>query len=133
MHPQAYNAPTRGFELQRGAVGLQITIRESNNVTILDLQGRVTIGLSADTLANQLRDLVDAGVRKVLLNFSGVPQVDSSGITALVRSFVSLQRLGGTLKLLRPSGRVREVLELTRLLQSIPAFDDEAAALASFR
>jgi anti-anti-sigma factor len=115
-----------------GAVGLQITIRESNNITILDLQGRVTIGLSADTLANQLRDLMDAGVRKVLLNLSGVPQVDSSGITVLVRSFVSLQRLGGSLKLLRPVGRVREVLELTRLLQSIPAFDDEAAALASF-
>ncbi len=113
-------------------MGLQITIRESNNVTILDLQGRVTIGLSADTLANQLRDLMDAGVRKVLLNLSGVPQVDSSGITVLVRSFVSLQRLGGSLKLLRPAGRVREVLELTRLLQSIPAFDDEAAALASF-
>ncbi len=113
-------------------MGLQIQIRKAGDVTILDLQGRVTIGISNDQLSSQLRELSDAGARKVLINLAGVPQMDSSGISSLVRSFVTLQRLGGSLRLLRPVGHVREVLELTRLLESIPSFDDEGRAVASF-
>lgn len=113
-------------------MGLQIGIREEGDVTVLDLQGRVTIGLSNDILSNQLRDLVDANVRKVLLNLVNVPQMDSSGISSLVRCFVTLQRLGGSLRLLRPTGHVRDVLELTRLIRSIPTYYDESEALASF-
>jgi anti-sigma B factor antagonist len=113
-------------------VGLQISTRQSGDITILDLQGRVTIGLSNDLLANQLRDLVAGGARKLLVNLVGVPQMDSSGISSLVRSFVTLQRVGGSLKLLKPTGHVRDVLELTHLLNSIPTFDDETQAVASF-
>jgi anti-sigma B factor antagonist len=117
---------------KEASVSLQIQIREVGDVTILDLQGRVTIGLSNDQLSSQLRELTDAGARKILINLAGVPQTDSSGISSLVRSFVTLQRLGGSLRLLRPVGHVREVLELTRLLESIPSFDDEDRAVASF-
>ena len=113
-------------------MNLQILTRQSGDVTILDLQGRVTIGVSNDVLIVRLRELLDSGVRKVLINLEGVPAMDSSGISSLVRSFVSLERMGGSLRLLRPSGHVREVLELTRLLHSIPNFDDEAQAVASF-
>jgi anti-anti-sigma factor len=113
-------------------VGLQISARKVGDITILDIQGRVTIGLSNDQLSSELRELTDGGVRKVLINLVGVPQMDSSGISSLVRSFVTLQRLGGSLRLLRPTGHVREVLELTRLLESIPSFDDESQAIKSF-
>ncbi len=113
-------------------MGLQIATREVGDVTILDLQGRVTIGLSNDLLSTKLRDLVAGGTRKLLINLVGVPQMDSSGISSLVRAFVSLQRVGGSLRLLKPTGHVRGVLELTHLLHSIPTFDDEAEALASF-
>jgi anti-sigma B factor antagonist len=113
-------------------VNLQIIARKSGDVTILDLQGRVTIGVSNDLLIARLRELLDDGVRKVLINLENVPAMDSSGISSLVRSFVTLQRTGGSLRLLHPVGHVREVLELTRLLHSIPNFDDEAQAIASF-
>ena len=109
-----------------------MSTRQSGDITILDLQGRVTIGLNNDLLSNRLRDLVAGGTRKLLINLVGVPQMDSSGISSLVRSFVSLQRAGGSLKLLNPTGHVRDVLELTHLLQSIPTFTDEAQAVASF-
>ncbi len=113
-------------------MNLQIIARKSGDVTILDLQGRVTIGVSNDLLIARLRELLDEGVRKVLINLENVPAMDSSGISSLVRSFVTLQRTGGSLRLLHPAGHVREVLELTRLLHSIPNFDDEAQAIASF-
>ncbi|MBI3668850.1 MAG: STAS domain-containing protein [Acidobacteria bacterium] len=112
---------------------LQATMRQSGDVTILDLEGRATIGPANDLLAAELARLIKGGARKLLVNLRGVKQVDSSSISTLVRTFVSMQSTGGSLKLLSPQGRVRAVLGLTRLLNVIPNFDDEAAALASFR
>jgi anti-anti-sigma factor len=114
-------------------MGLQIAARKSGNVTILDLQGRITIGVSNDALGAELRRLAETAPCDVLVNLSGVQQVDSSGISTLVRSFVTLERNAGSLKLLNPTGHVREVLELTRLIQSIPTYTDEAKAVSSFR
>ena len=84
-------------------------------------------------LSGKLRQLIEAGARKLLINLAGVIQIDSSGISSLVRAFVTLNLGGGSLKLAKPRGRVREVLEVTRLLGAIPTFEDEAKALESFR
>ncbi len=119
--------------LESAIVGLQISIRESGDVTILDLQGRATIGVDSDLLISHLQRLVANGVRKLLLNLAAVTQLDSSGISAITGTHVSLSRQGGSLKLLRPCGRVRAVLRVIRLPDIIPTFEDEAQALASFR
>ena len=114
-------------------MGLQIVARKSGDVIVLDLVGRVIIGVSNDSLSAELRKLAETAPCNVLVNLSGVTQMDSSGISTLVRSFVTLERQGGSLKLLNACGHVKEVLELTRLIQSIPSFTDEAKAVASFR
>jgi anti-sigma B factor antagonist len=115
-------------------VGLQILIRESGDVTILDLQGRSTIdGGESELLNSRLKQLVANGVRKLLLNLVNLTQVDSSGVGVMVAAYVSLKRQGGHLKLLCPCGRVLEVLTVFRLPGTIPSFEDEAQALASFR
>jgi anti-anti-sigma factor len=119
--------------IRRATVDLQISIRESGDVTILDLRGRATIGADGDLLSSHLQGLVAKGVRKLLLNLAGVTQMDSSGISAITGMFVSLRRQGGSLKLLRPCGQVREVLRVIHLPDIIPTFEDEAQALASFR
>lgn len=99
----------------------------------MDLTGRLTIGPSNDKLNEALRQLVEQGVRKILVNFTNVSQIDSSGISTLVRTYVTLGRQDAALKLLGVQGRVREVFSITRLIGTIPTFDDEPAALASFR
>ncbi len=114
-------------------MGLKISIRESGDVTILDLQGRATIGVDSDLLSGHLQRLVANGMRKLLVNLADVTQLDSSGISAITGTYVSLGRQAGILKLLRPSGRVRAVLRVIRLLDIIPTFEDETQALASFR
>ncbi len=114
-------------------MGLQISIRQSADVTILDLQGRATIGRGNDLLSSELRRLMDEGARNLLLNLTGATQVDSSSISTIVRMFVTLKRQGGSLKLLSPRGRVRMALEVLHLLDVIPSSEDETQALASFR
>jgi anti-anti-sigma factor len=113
-------------------IGLEISKRMVNGVTILDLQGRATIGANTDKLDHALRRLVADGTLNVLMNLAQVTMMDSSGIAAMVGTYVSLTREGGSLKLSRPSSRVREVLRVMRLLNSIPTFENEGEALASF-
>jgi anti-anti-sigma factor len=102
-------------------------------VTILNLRGRSTIdGGESELLSSRLRGLVTSGVRKLLLNLANLTQVDSSGVCVIIDTYVSLKR-AGDLKLLRPGGRVLEVLNVFRLLDAIPSFEDDTQALASFR
>jgi anti-sigma B factor antagonist len=114
-------------------VGLQISIRVSGDVTILDFRGRATIGADSELLSSHLRELIANGVRKLLLNLADLTQLDSSGISTIVGSYVSLRRQGGDLKLLCPRGRVVMVLKVLHLLDIIPSFNDETQALASFQ
>jgi anti-sigma B factor antagonist len=113
-------------------MSLQVSIRESAEVTVLDLQGRATIGRGNDVLSSHLRRLIEGGARKVLLNLAGVTQVDSSSLSTIVRAFVSVSRQGGSLKLLHPRGSVKLVLETLQLLNAIPCYEDETQAIASF-
>jgi len=100
----------------------------------LDLTGKATIDASeGELLSKRLRALTDNGKRKLLVNLANLIQMDSTGISAIVESYVCLQRQDGQLKLLGPRGRVLEVLILFRLLDIIPSFKDETQALASFR
>ena len=115
-------------------MGLQISIRESGDITILDLHGKSTIdGGESKSLDSQLQEVIASGVRKLLLNLTNLIQVDSTGVGVIVKTYVSLRDQGGSLKLLCPCGRVREVLMVTRLLETIPSFENEILALSSFR
>jgi len=113
-------------------VSLQISIRQSADVTILELSGKATMEGDSDKLDRRLKELVANGVRNLLLNLEGLSQVDSSGIAVIIKAYVCLRDYGGELKLLCPCGRVLEVLTLFRLPEIIPTFDDETPALAGF-
>ena len=114
-------------------MSLQISTRKSGDVTVVDLQGRSTLNDGeSDQLGRHLKDLIASGVRKLLLNVRDVTQIDSSGVSIIVETFMSLKRQDGGLKLLCGRGRVREVLTVFRLQKIIASFEDEAQALASF-
>jgi anti-sigma B factor antagonist len=114
-------------------MGLQISSRKSENVTILDVRGRIVIGDTNDAFAAELNKLAEKAPCDVLVNLTAVTQVDSSGISTLVKLFVTLRREGGNLKLLNPAGMVRHVLEVTSLIHCFPTYTDEETAIASFR
>ena len=115
-------------------MGPEISIRESGDVTILDLRGRSTLnGGETELLSSNLRKLLAGGVFKLFLNLTELAQVDSSGVSVIVETYVSVKPRGGDLRLLRPSGHALEVLSVLRLLDIIPRFGDKTQALASFR
>jgi anti-anti-sigma factor len=117
-----------------GLVGLQISIRERGDVSILDLRGRSTIDVGeSESLSKHLRELTVTGKRKLLLNLLNLSQIDSSGVSIIIELYVSLKRSGGELKLLAPRGRVFHVLRVFKLLDVIPNFEDEADAVESFQ
>lgn len=114
-------------------MGLQVSIRKTGDLTILDLRGRSTIDPGeSELLGRHLEELVANGARKILLNVEELTQIDSSGLSVIVGKYVSLRRQGGDLRLLRPRGLVLEVLKVVKLQERIPCFEDEAEAVAGF-
>ena len=113
-------------------MGLHISIRESGDVTILDLRGKSTINGESELLSIRLKKLVANGVCKLLLNLADLTQVDTSAVSIIVGTYISLRNRGGDVKLLCPRGRVLEVLRVLHLLEVIPSLEDETQALASF-
>jgi len=113
-------------------VGLQISIRQSGDVTILELRGTSIEPGGCELLRTNLQKLVASGVRKVLLDITDLTQLDSYCVTLIVRTHASLCGRGGDLKLLHPCGHVLEVFKTLHLLKLIPSFEDETEALASF-
>lgn len=112
---------------------VQISARRVDGVTILDLKGRLILGPAAESLSTEIGEAIATGARTLLLNMKGVTQVDTTGISTIVRAFVSMQRSGGKFGIFHVTERVRLVLDVTRLLRVIPCFPGEAEALASLR
>lgn len=111
---------------------MEICAREENGVHMLEIHGRLTIGEPSEQLNEALQALVQRGGRKVIVNLNSVPQIDSSGLSTLVKISIQLAREGGAVHLVCGAGRVRDALTVTRLVEAIPTFDSEARALASF-
>ena len=113
---------------------LQISIRKSGDVTMVDLRGKFTAnGGESELLRSRLEKLVGNGVRKLLLNLTDLTQIDSSGVSILAKTYISLKQQGGHLRLLGPRGQVLQVLGVLRLRDIVESFEDEAQALTSFQ
>ena len=108
---------------------LDITQRQSNGVTILDLTGNVIMGGGSRRLGEDVRRLTAAGNTNVLLNFAGVKYLDSSGVGELVALSDALNRVEGKLKLSNLTPKVEEVLTLSGVLPIFDIYDDERHAL----
>jgi anti-sigma B factor antagonist len=114
-------------------VSFQISILQTGDFAILDLRGRWTIDNGdSELLSRHIAELVACGVRQFLLNLANLTQIDSSGVSGIVKSYRSLRQQGSDLRLLCPSGHAREVFQVLHLLEMIPSFEDENLAVASF-
>src|SRR5436853_1382073 len=110
-------------------MNMVLKARRLDDVVILDLSGRITMGEGTVVLRDQIRKLLAAGDRKFLLNLADVDYIDSSGLGELVTSFTAVRNSEGQLKLLNLTRRVRDLLQITKLLTVFEVFNSEIEAL----
>jgi len=111
---------------------MKIHSRVVDGITILDMNGRITLGEDTSALRSAIAGLIADKRNTILLNMHAVPYIDSSGLGELVAAFTNVRNSGGELKLLNLSAKVRTLLEITRLLTFFDVKEDETVALHSF-
>jgi anti-sigma B factor antagonist len=111
---------------------MEIVERTVNEVTVLDLKGKMTLGEGDELLKDKINSLLADGKKKLLLNLEGVPYIDSAGLGEIVRTFTTVSRQGGKLKLLNLTKRIEDLLSITKLLTVFETFESEPEAIRSF-
>ena len=102
---------------------MQIHQRSAGDVTIIDLSGKLTLGEGDELLRDKVNSLVQQGQKKLVLNLAGVPYIDSAGLGEIVRTYTTVSRQGGALKLLSLTKRIQDLLAITKLLTIFETFD----------
>lgn len=111
---------------------LNITERLSNDLVILDLDGKIKLGEGCTELHKALRLLIEKGEKRVLLNLENVTYIDSSGLGELVSGYAAFKRNEGELKLLHLSPSVHQLMTLTKLLTVFDVYENETIAVEIF-
>ena len=111
---------------------MTITERKSGDVTILDVEGKILLGEGDVQLKRKIDELIERNETKLLLNLANVPYMDSGGLGEIVRSYTTVKRAGGDLKLLNATKRISDLLTITKLITVFEIHDNEADAVKSY-
>lgn len=107
-------------------------MKDHGMVTVVNLQGRVTVESGAAEVRQATRLLIEQGKKDLLLNLGGVDYIDSTGVGSLVASYTTTVAAGGRLKIVNANQKIQHLLDMTRLLSVFEVFESEDSALASF-
>lgn len=111
---------------------MKIEKRKVGEVLVLDLKGKILIGDGIDELRDAINTSISEKESKVLLNFGEVPYLDSTGLGEVVRSYTSIKKEGGSVKIVNLTNKVKDLLSVTKLLTVFETFEDEAKAVSTF-
>jgi len=112
---------------------LDIETKTVDGVKLVKLRGRLSMGLPLDRYNATMKELLEEGQNRIVLDLEEVPSIDSSGIGMLVRHLTTAKQNGGAIRLLRPSKFTVQTLKMVGLLNLFTTFDDSKDAVASFR
>jgi anti-sigma B factor antagonist len=113
-------------------VSLRANSRDIGGVIVIDLDGRITLGDGSALLRDLIRENLDNGHKKLLLNLAAISYLDSTGLGELVSGYRLVKSNGGELKLLNLNKKVTDLLQVTKLYTVFDIHNDEAQAVASF-
>ena len=111
---------------------MKIATHKVNDITVLDLSGRITLGEGSVQLRDTVRDLVAKGQKKIVLNLGEVNYMDSSGVGELVTAYTTVKNQGGELKLVNLTKKIEDLMTITKLATVFDIHNDEASAIKAF-
>ena len=111
---------------------MKIEIRTVHDARVLDCSGQIKLGEGTMAIRNTVRDILQAGVKKIVLNLANVSYIDSAGVGELMSTYTTVVNRGGKLKLLNLTKKIRDQLSITKLLTIFDVSDNEEALIASF-
>jgi len=111
---------------------MELDIHEARGVTVLALQGQITMGEGEIALREAVSDLFETGTRNIIIDLGKVTFIDSFGIGQLIGCFVTVTNQGGLLKLCDLSSRMSSILQITKLNTVFEVYPSEAEAMDSF-
>ena len=114
-------------------VSVLIKPRRLDDVVILDLSGRLTLGEGTVVVRDALQKLLSGGDRKFVINLADVDYIDSAGLGELVTAFTTVRAEGGQVNLLKLTHRIRDLLQITKLITVFDTFENETDAIKSMR
>ena len=106
--------------------------REIGDVTVIDMDGRITLGEGSALLRDLVRQYLGKGRKKIVLNLAGITYIDSTGLGELVSGYRLMKSEDGEIKLLNLNKKVSDLLQITKLYTVFDIHSQEAQALASF-
>ena len=112
-------------------MSLSLRTRKAGDVVIVDLSGRLVSGEPVLLLRETVRQYCTAAKPRFVLNLNHVSYIDSSGLGELVKAYATIRKSQGTVSLLNLTSRVRDLLQMTKLLTVFDSFEDEADAVRS--
>ncbi len=111
---------------------MKVNVRQRDGVTLLDLKGKITIGMGDVALRNAVQDAINGGSTKVVINLKEVTTIDSSGVGELVSAFTTATNRGVKLSLANLPSKVSDILQITQLITVFDVYDSEDEAIRSF-
>jgi len=111
---------------------MTITERKSGDVTIMDVEGKILLGEGDVQLKRKIDEMIERKETKLLLNLANVPYMDSGGLGEIVRSYTTVKRAGGELKLLNATKRISDLLTITKLITVFEIYEEEGEAVKSY-
>ncbi|MCK4546713.1 MAG: STAS domain-containing protein [Candidatus Eisenbacteria sp.] len=111
---------------------MKLKNRVAGDVTILDLSGNIMGGPDQQVFHTAVKEIVDGGGKKVIINLGDVPWVNSTGLGILMAGFITMKNAGGVLRLINVGKRIGSLLMITKLSLVFETFESEKEALASF-
>ena len=108
-----------------------VRVRKEGLICILDVSGRLT-SFEVAAFRETIERLLSEGHKQIVLNLRELHYLDSSGIGELAKSYVSVVKRDGQMRVVGLSSKVEEVLRITQLYQVFPEFPSEEEALRDF-
>ena len=109
---------------------MKITVKAENGTSIVSLDGRLDLATGAN-LKEEIKKVCDKGATRIHLNLQKVEFINSSGLGALVSVMKQVRIKKGKLTLSNLAPYVREIFEITQLLNVFEIHETQQEALAS--